>query len=194
MKVVGITGGIGSGKSLVCQVFSRLGIPVYESDKAVHFLYDKFPEINERIRKEISEDVIDKNGKINRKKLGEIVFADSHKLSILNSIVHPIVKLDFEKWLDSNKGNPYVIKEAAILFESGASESCDKIISVISPLELRIARVKERDHKTRMETELILSRQMQDEELIERSDFIIYNDEKQMLMPQILKIHGALIK
>ena len=194
MKVVGITGGIGSGKSLVCQIFSRLGVPVYESDKVVHLLYDKYPEINERVKKEFSEVVFDKNGKINRKKLGEIVFTDINKLGILNNIVHPIVKLDFEKWLKSNKGNNFVIKEAAILFESGANENCDKIIAVISPIELRIIRIKDRDHKTCSETELIVSRQMKDEELIKLSDYVIYNDEIQMLIPQVLKINGLLIK
>ncbi len=194
MNVVGITGGIGSGKSLVCQIFSLLGVPVYESDKVVHQLYDKYPEINERIKHEISEDVFDKFGKINRKKLGEIVFNDINKLGILNNIIHPIVKSDFEKWLKSKKGNSFVLKEAAILFESGSNENCTKIIAVISPLELRISRVKERDHKTRTETELIVSRQMKDAELIKRSDYIIYNDEKQLLLPQVLKIHGLLNK
>ena len=194
MKVVGITGGIGSGKSLVCKIFNLLGIPVYESDKVVHLLYDRYPEINERIKNEISEDAIDKNGKVNRKKLSEIVFTDNSALNILNSIVHPVVKTDFEKWLKVNKGNPYVIKEAAILFESGANEQCDKVIAVISPLELRIARVRERDHKSRVETELIVNKQMKDEELIKRSDIIIYNDEKQMLLPQVMKIHVSFIK
>lgn len=194
MKVVGITGGIGSGKSLVCQIFSRLGVPVYESDKAVHTFYEKYPEINEKIKKEFSEDVFEKNGKLNRKKLGEIVFSDNKKLNTLNSIIHPLVKLDFEKWLKSNKGNPYVIKEAAILFESGSNEICDKIISVISPIEFRINRVKERDHKSRIEIENIINKQLSDDELIEKSDFVIYNDEKQMLIPQVLKIHGVMMK
>lgn len=194
MKVVGITGGIGTGKSLVCQIFCRLGVPVYESDKVVHLLYEKYPEINEKIKKEFSEDVFDKNGKLNRKKLGEIVFSDDKKLNTLNSIIHPIVKQDFDKWLKSNKGNPYVIKEAAILFESGASAICDKIICVISPIEFRISRVKERDHKSRIEIENIINKQLSDEELIKRSDFVIYNDEKQMLIPQVLKIHAGFIK
>ncbi len=194
MKVVGITGGIGTGKSLVCQIFSRLGVPIFESDKVVHQLYEKYPEINEKIKKEFSEDVFDKNGKLSRKKLGEIVFSDIKKLNTLNSIIHPLVKLDFEKWLKSNKGNPYVIEEAAILFESGANEICDKIISVISPIELRICRLKERDHKSRIEIENIINKQLNDEELIKKSDFVIYNDEKQMLIPQVLKIHAGFIK
>lgn len=194
MKVIGITGGIGSGKTIACRIFSKLGIPVYEADKEVHLLYDRYPEIVERIKKEISEDVVDKNGKINRKKLGEIVFENSKKLGILNGIVHPLVKTDFIKWVEKNKGYPYVLKEAAILFESGSDQDCDKIITVVSPIDLRIARLKERDNKSRAETEQIISQQMSDEERIKKSDFVIYNDEKQLIIPQVLKIHSALVK
>ncbi len=194
MKVIGITGGIGSGKTIVSQIFGKLGIPVYEADKAAHQLYDKYPEIKEQVRKEFSEEVIDKNGRIIRKKLGEIVFSDEKKLSILNNIVHPFVKTDFTEWLKSKKGHPYVLKEAAILFESGTDENCDKVISVVSPMELRISRIRERDHKSRPEIESIISKQMKDEERIERSDFVIYNDEKQLVIPQVLKIHTMLLK
>ncbi len=194
MKVVGITGGIGSGKSVVCRIFNKLGIPVYEADVAVHQIYDKNPSMVEKILKEVSGDIADKNGRINRKKLGEIVFADNQKLKILNSIVHPVVKSDFNNWVKNNSGNPYVIKEAAILFESGSDDGCDKIISIVSPIELRINRIRERDHKSRTEIEQIINRQMKDEERIEKSDFVIYNDEKQLVIPQVLKIHSALIK
>lgn len=194
MKVIGITGGIGSGKTIACRIFSKLGIPVYEADKEVHLLYERYPEIVERIKKEISDDVVDKNGKINRKKLGEIVFENSKKLGILNGIVHPLVKTDFIKWIEKNKGYPYVLKEAAILFESGSDQDCDKTITVVSPIDLRIARLKERDNKSRAETEQIISQQMSDEERIKKSDFVIYNDEKQLLIPQVLKIHNALVK
>ena len=194
MKIIGITGGIGSGKTIVCQVFNKLGIPVYDADKSVHNIYEKYPEVSEKITKEISDDVVDKNGRINRKKLGEIVFNDADKLKILNSIVHPLVKTDFNKWVHDNSSYPYVLKEAAILFESGASENCFKVITVFSPMELRFSRIRERDHKSRTEAELIIDRQINDEERIKKSDFVIYNDEKQLLIPQILKIHSSLIK
>jgi dephospho-CoA kinase len=194
MKIIGITGGIGSGKTIVSQIFGKLDIPVYEADKAAHDLYDKYTEIIDLIKKEFSEDVIDKNGKIIRKKLGEIVFADQHKLALLNKIVHPFVRTDFNDWFRSKKGHPYVMKEAAILFESGTNEGCDKVITVSAPLEMRISRVRERDHKTKAEIELIISKQLSDEERIKRSDFVIYNDEKQMVIPQVLKIHSLLIK
>ena len=197
MKIVGVTGGIGSGKSVVCKIFERIGIPVYESDSAAKQLYDKYPELKQSVRELISEDAIDKNGNINRKKLAEIVFNDEQKLVVLNKLVHPMVDKDFKLWVEQHKGYPYLIKEAAILFESGANKNCDLIISVISPLELRIERIRQRDKKSKTEIEKIIASQLSDKDLIERSDFVIYNDEKQMLIPQVLKIHeevGKMVK
>lgn len=194
MKIVGVTGGIGSGKSVVCRIFEQLNIPVYEADAEAKMLYEKYPELKQSIKDLISEEAVDKNGNINRKKLAEIVFNDDLKLASLNKLVHPIVKWDFENWIDSHKGFPYLIKEAAILFESGANKQCDLVIAVISPLELRIERIRQRDKKTKAEIEKIIASQLSDEELIKRSDFVIYNDERQMLVPQVLKIHGEILK
>ncbi len=194
MKIVGITGGIGSGKSVVCKVFEQLGIPVYEADSAAKLLYDKYPELKQSIKELVSEDAIDKNGNINKKKLAEIVFNNDEKLAVLNKLVHPLVKLDFKNWVESHKGFPYLIKEAAILFESGANKDCDIVITVVSPIELRVERVRQRDKKTKAEIEAIISRQLSEEELIKRSDFVIYNDEKQMVIPQVLKVHEGLSK
>ncbi len=193
MKIIGVTGGIGSGKTIVCNVFSHLGIPVYEADKAVHRLYEN-QELIAKVADTISPEVLDKNGKINRKKLSEIVFNDPSKLQQLNKIVHPAVQKDFLDWTEKHKGLSYVIEEAAILFESGAYKNCDKIISVSAPVELRISRVRERDHKSKTEVEQILSRQMPEEERNKRSDYIIYNDEKQMIIPQVLDLHSILSK
>jgi dephospho-CoA kinase len=189
MKVIGITGGIGSGKTVICRVFSHLGVPVYEADTAAHRLYENEDLIG-KIKNKISSEAIDKNGKINRKKLAEIVFNDPEKMVMLNGIVHPAVKIDFDQWAEKNKIHPYVIKEAAILFESGAYKGCDKIVTVTSPMELRIARVRERDHKSKAEIEQIISTQLSDEEKINRSDYVIFNDEKQMVIPQVMKLHG----
>lgn len=194
MKIIGITGGIGSGKSVVCQIFSHLGIPVYEADSAAKILYDKYPELKEQVREKISPEALDKSGNINRKRLAEIVFQDPEKLKILNQIVHPIVAWDFKHWIDSHRGYPYLIKEAAILFESGADKACNQIITVTSPLELRLQRLRERDKKTKAEIEAIISKQMNDEDRISRSDYTIVNDEQQMLIPQVLKIHEAILK
>ncbi len=193
MKIVCITGGIGSGKSVVCKIFAQLGVPVYEADSAAKQLYDKYPELKQSIKTQISEEALDKNGNIDRKKLAEIVFNNDEKLSVLNKIVHPIVKWDFENWVESHKGFPYLIKEAAILFESGASSMCNVIITVSSPIELRIERLRQRDKKSKAELEKIISHQITDEERISRSNFVIYNDEKQMLIPQVIRLHEAVV-
>ncbi|MBL0032066.1 MAG: dephospho-CoA kinase [Bacteroidetes bacterium] len=193
MKIIGITGGIGSGKSVVCKIFEQLKIPVYEADSAAKLLYNKYPELKQSVRELVSEEAIDKNGNINRKKLAESVFNDEEKLEILNKLVHPLVKRDFENWVESHKSYPYVLKEAAILFESGANKQCDLVIAVISPLELRIERIRQRDKKSKAEIEKIIASQLSDEELIKRSDFVIYNDEVQMVVPQVLKIHGEIM-
>ena len=113
MIVVGLTGGIGSGKSIICRIFKSLGIPVYNADESVHSLYERYPELTRKIANEFPENVLDKNSKINRKILGEIVFSNPDKLKILNAIVHPAVKEDFENWLTNHKSCPYVLKEAA---------------------------------------------------------------------------------
>ncbi len=194
MIIVGITGGIGSGKSVVCTIFNKLGIPVYNADEAAKNAYEKYPELICRIRDEISAEAIDKNGKIIRKVLAEIVFADQSKLEALNAMVHPVVAFDFENWMETHLGFPYIIKEAAILFESNTAQQCNKIITIVSPLELRVSRLKVRDKRTLAEIDQIISRQLSDEEKIAKSDFVIYNDEKQMLIPQVLKIHEALLK
>lgn len=192
--IVGVTGGIGSGKSTVCKVFSTLGIPVYDSDSEAKLMYDRYPELKEKVKNLFSDDVLDKNGNINKKKLGEIIFKDEAKLQSLNQLIHPLVKWDFTNWVETHQGFPYLIKEAAILFESGANAKCDKIITVTSPSELKYQRIKLRDKKSTLEIENIIKSQMSDEEKIAKSDFVIYNDEKQLVVPQVLKIHEALLK
>ncbi|MBL0063723.1 MAG: dephospho-CoA kinase [Bacteroidetes bacterium] len=194
MKVVGITGGIGSGKSVVSMIFRQLGIPVYDSDAEAKLLYDKFPELRNAVRVQISEDAFDANGKLDRKKLAEIVFQFPEKLEILNQLVHPLVKKDFQDWVKKNQEAAYLVKEAAILFESGAYSDCDKVITVVAPRDLRVQRVRERDRKTKAEIEAIMDRQSGDEEKIKRSDFVIQNDEKELILPQVLAIHESLIK
>jgi len=194
MKVVGITGGIGSGKSVVSMIFRQLGIPVYDSDAEAKLLYDKFPELRNAVRVQISEDAFDANGKLDRKKLAEIVFQFPEKLEILNQLVHPLVKKDFQDWVQKNQEAAYLVKEAAILFESGAYSDCDKVITVVAPRDLRVHRVRERDRKTKAEIEAIMDRQSGDEEKIKRSDFVIQNDEKELILPQVLAIHESLIK
>ncbi len=192
MKIVGITGGIGSGKSVVCSIFSVLGVPVYHADDEARKIYEKYPELIERIGTEISRDVLDKNGRIDKKKLAEVIFNDASKLKALNAMIHPLVRKDFQKWCKLHPDSPYVLKEAAILFESGASRDCDHIITVTSPVELRIQRVKERDKRSRAEIERIMENQWTDEQRLKKSDFTLVNDESKMLIPQVLDIHEQL--
>ncbi len=194
MKVVGITGGIGSGKSVVCSVFRTLGVPVFDADQEAKKVYDNNPDLLEKIKKEFPESVFDKNGKIDKKKMSEIVFSEPEKLKQLNAWVHPLVKKNFLQWCVSNAEASYVVKEAAILFESGSHKDCDRVIAVVSPLELRIQRVRERDRKTKNEIEKIIENQWSDEERTSRADFTIKNDENEMLIPQVLLIHETLIK
>jgi len=194
MKVIGLTGGIGSGKTMVASVFLQLGVPVYDADKAAKNLYDLYPELTAAILSDIAPDAADRNGKIDRKKLAEIVFKDPEKLAKLNSLVHPMVRKDFKDWLKKHNDVPFVVKEAAILFESGAHKDCDFIIAVQSPRELRVQRVRERDRKTKQEVEDILARQLDDEERNKKSDFVIVNDEKEMILPQVLTIYNTMMK
>ncbi len=193
MMNIAITGGIGSGKSVVCRIFNQLGIPVYEADVAAKKLYDNNPEIIERIRKEISEDVVGSKGKIDKHKLATFIFRDEAALKKLNKIVHPFVIKNFEEWFNLQKDVPYVLKEAAILFESGTDKGCDKIITVTAPVELRMKRIMQRDRRTKQEIDQIMQTQWSEEEKIKRSDFVIINDEQQLVIPQVLEIHSKLL-
>lgn len=194
MKILGITGGIGSGKSVVCKILATLGVPVYDADREAKKIYEKNPELLDKMKMEFSEEIFDKQGRIDKKKLAEVVFSNPEKLKILNSWIHPLVRKDFQNWCASQHDSPYVVKEAAILFESGANKDCDRIVSVESPLELRIQRIRERDRKSRNDIERIIENQWSDEERSKRSDFVVYNDEKEMLIPQVLLMHDSLVK
>ena len=193
MMIIGITGGIGSGKTIVCNIFLQLGIPVYEADSIAKKLYESEPGIRDRIRNEVSENVFDKKGKLDKQKLAALVFQDDAALKKLNKIVHPVVAKHFAEWKKQNLAAPYVLKEAAILFESGADQDCEKIITVTSPEELRIQRTMQRDKRSKAEVEQIIQKQWSDEEKIKQSDFVIVNDEHQLVIPQVLEIHNKLL-
>jgi len=193
MIKVGLTGGIGSGKSLISKVFNALMIPVYDSDLETKSLYrtDEFLK-NELIRN-FGNEVYLADGSINRKYLGNLVFQDKNKLNELNNLVHPRVKLHFEKWLQNYTHCFYVIKETAILFESGAYKQVDKSIVVTAPDEIRISRVMERDSISRSSVIERMNNQLPQQELIEKADFIIVNDGKIAILPQVYSIHNKLI-
>src|SRR5437868_1683634 len=192
MLKVGITGGIGSGKSIVCQVFSSLGIPIYDADKEAAGLVESDQKIIAKIKKEFGNDFYNAGGDLDRKKMADLVFNNKAALEKLNSIVHPVVIKQSEDWAKQFKDVPYVIREAAILFESGANKGLDKVIMVTAPEELRIKRVMERDHKSKEEVQAIIQNQSLEKDKIKRSDFVIINDESKLILPQVLSIHQTL--
>lgn len=192
MLKIGITGGIGSGKSLVCKVFEQLGAPVYYADQsATEIFYRK--DIQQQIKKIVTNNLVDKTGNINRKQLADLVFSDKLLLDKLNTIIHPAVAAHFAEWIKQHAQSKYILKEAAILFESGTDKGLDKIITVVSPVEMRIARVMKREGWSREEVERRINNQWSDDEKIKRSDFVLYNDGNRMLTPQILELHNKLI-
>ncbi|WP_396156659.1 dephospho-CoA kinase [Flavobacterium macrobrachii] len=172
-KIIGLTGGIGSGKTTIAKHFASLGVPVYIADDEAKKLMDN-PEIIEKLQTVFGNEIIE-NEKIDRKALAQIVFQNPKKLKKLNSIIHPAVKKHFTDWLSAHKNHPIIIKEAAILFESGSYKDCDAIITVTSPLEERINRVMKRDNATRETILHRINNQWTDEQRISKSDYIITN-------------------
>ena len=185
-KVIGLTGGIGSGKTTIANYFQEKGVPVYIADEGAKFVMQS-ENIVKQIKTTFGEDLFE-NSILNRTKLAEIVFNDKSKLEQLNNIVHPAVKNDFDLWLLQHKNYEYVIYEAAILFESGRYKDCDVIITVTSPKEVRIERVLKRDNTSR---EHVLSRmemQWNDEKRISGSNFVINNDNLKNAKEEVVKI------
>ena len=187
---IGITGGIGSGKSLVCRIFQTLGASVYDADSHAKELMTTDGILMSGIKKEFGDLSYHPNGALNREYLAGYVFNDQRKLDVLNSLVHPRVRVDYEKWVRSQAGKHYVLKEAALLFEAGSDKTLDEVIVVYAPEDLRVRRVLKRDrHRSAGQIRDIISRQMPDEEKRRLADYVIVNDETQLLIPQVLKVH-----
>ena len=184
---IGLTGGIGSGKSTVAKVFEVLGIPVYYADDAAKKLMNEDEELKEKIKKEFGESIY-KEEKLDRKKLADIVFTSPEKLNLLNALVHPATLKDAEKWMQEQTSH-YCIKEAALIFESGAHEHLDYVIGVTAPAPLRILRTMQRDGVTKEEVFARMDKQMDDIIKMKLCDFVITNNEQEMLLPQILDLH-----
>ena len=185
---IGITGGIGGGKSIVCKVFSTLGIPIYNADHRAKFLMNNDQELKKQLIELFGENAY-KDNQLNRKYIAKIVFENKDKLEQLNAIVHPAVGNDTQEWYQKNQDKKYLLKEAALIFETNGQKMLDKVITVAAPKELRIARVMKRDQITREEVIKRMNNQMPQEEKIKLSDYVIHNDGIQPVIPQIWKIH-----
>jgi dephospho-CoA kinase len=192
MLKIGLTGGIGSGKSTIAKLFELLGIPVYYADEASKRLYQTSEELRASLKKQFGEDIYT-GEELNRRKLAEIVFSDHKQLEILNQLVHPPTIKDANEWMNQQTA-PYIIKEAALLFESGSAKDLDYIIGVRSPQELRIQRVMERDSTYREHILNRMNKQMDEEEKMKRCDFIIHNDERELVIPQVLELHRKILE
>jgi len=188
---LGLTGGIGSGKSTVAKVFELLGVPVYYADAASKRLYQTDKELAASIRSHFGEDMYE-GEQLNRSKLASIVFANEEKLQLLNSLVHPLTIKDAEGWM-AQQTAPYLIKEAALLFESGSVSELDFVIGVYAPKHLRLKRVMDRDNISREEVISRMNRQIDEDIKMRLCDFIIKNDEQQLVVPQVMQLHQIIL-
>ena len=190
---VGITGGIGSGKTTVCKIFETLSIPVYYADDRAKALMVEDEKLVSDIKNIFGEDAYLLNGELNRKYIADIAFHNPLKLKELNTAVHPAVLEDGNRWHADQKDAPYTLKEAALIFESDSYKHLDKIITVFAPQSVRLERVILRGgNLTKQDIEARMSKQLPEEEKMKRSNFIIYNDGEQELIPQVMKIHRLL--
>lgn len=193
MLKIGLTGGIGSGKTLVGEVFSALNVPVYIADQEAKRLMETAPELRTSLEKLFGSQAY--NGDhLNKRYIGEIVFNDKEMLARLNNIVHPAVHADFERWAEQYRTLPYVIEEAAVLFESDGAERMNKTIFVKASEQIRISRVMERDSVTGEQVQARMRNQWSDEKKEKLADFIIYNENDSMILPQIVDLHEGLLK
>jgi dephospho-CoA kinase len=188
---IGLTGGIGSGKSVIAKIFSTLGIPVFYADVAAKNVMHEDGMLKQKIKETFGEASYD-NETLNRKYISDIVFKDPFRLEQLNAMVHPATIAAAEKWMKQQNA-PYAIKEAALLFEAGSTEGLDYIIGVYAPQHLRIQRVMQRDNVLREEVLARMNHQINEEMKMRLCDFVIVNDEQQLVIPQVLKLHEKFI-
>jgi dephospho-CoA kinase len=188
MLKIGITGGIGSGKTTVCEIFSALNIPVFYADTEAKKVMTADSVLVNDIKELFGNNAYDKAGYLNRKYIADQVFDNETRLKQLNSLVHPAVFRAFDHWIQTVKA-PYILKEAALLFESDSYQSCDFTIAVSAPFEARIARVMHRDNVSREQVLARSKNQMDDDLKTAKADFVIYNSGTELLIPQVLSLH-----
>jgi dephospho-CoA kinase len=192
MLNIGLTGGIGSGKTTVAKIFELLGIPVYYADDAAKKIMNEDKELKAAIQKQFGAEAY-KNGELNRAYLSTKVFNDAFQLEILNSLVHPATIRDAARWMEGQKSS-YTIKEAALIFESGSAEYLDYVIGVYAPARLRIERTMERNHVGLDNVIQRMNKQLDEDMKMKLCDFVIYNDEKHLLIPQVIELHQKLLR
>jgi dephospho-CoA kinase len=192
MLKVGLTGGIGSGKTTIAKIFELLNVPVYYADEASKRLYHTDKNLIADIKKHFGEDIYT-NEQLNRSKLATLVFSDPSKLELLNRLVHPPTIRDAEEWMQKQT-TPYVIKEAALLFESGSAGGLDYIIGVQAPSHYRIKRVMERDGVKREDVINRANRQIDEEIKMRLCDFVILNNDQDLVIPQVLELHSKFLE
>ena len=192
MLKIGLTGGIGSGKSTVAKIFEVLGIPVYYADEAARRIMNENEGLKAQIIAQFGTQSY-ANGALNRAYLAAEVFNDKAKLERLNALVHPVTIADSSQWM-ARQTTPYAVKEAALIFESGTRRYLDYVIGVSAPAPLRMLRATRRDHSTKEKVEAVMNRQLDESVKMKLCDFVIINDEQQAVLPQVMKLHEELLK
>lgn len=193
MFKVGVTGGMGSGKTLVCRLFEILSVPVYYADLHAKRLMESDSSVREELCRLFGSSVVSKD-RIDKNKIAQIIFNDSNALKSINGIIHPAVRKDFDAWVSERTGCDYIIEEAAILFESGAYKLLDFNITISASEEMRIKRVMLRDNATRESVLSRLRNQMNEEERNRLADAVIINDESELLIPQVIGLHNRIVR
>jgi len=194
MKIVGLTGAIGSGKSYIASLFGEFGVPVYNSDVQAKIIIHQNETVRSEIIQLLGKNAYDELGNYNTKYVASIVFQDKNLLKKLNNIVHHHVLLDSKMWAAQNQDKPYVIKESALIFETNIHRNCYKTICVVAPERVRIARVLARDNNTENEVRARMKQQFSQEKKCALADFMVLNNGKTLLLPQVYSIHQSLLK
>jgi dephospho-CoA kinase len=193
MLKIGITGGIGSGKSLICSIFSMLDVPIYNADLRGRRILETNSTVEKKVMALLGKKAYPEPGKPDRKYIASRVFTDKALLDKLNAIVHPAVKDDFEAYVEKHQDYPYILKEAAIMIEAGTYKNLHGIIVITAPEDLRVSRVMARDGVSREDVMIRVEKQMSESERLKYADYIIYNDGSESLIRQIARIHGELM-
>ena len=193
MIKIGITGGIGSGKTTVCKVFQVIGIPVFNADLEARRLMQENITLVDNIKNLFGKDAYEKD-MLNRAKIADMVFKNPELLKELNALVHPAVGKEFARWAAGQKNQPYIIKEAAILYESNAHKGLDYVIAVSAPEKLRIERIMQRDGISEARVRERMKNQWPERKKVQMADFVIVNDDKKMILPQVMRLHDIFME